>query len=201
MKLLRVLQVRQFQRLGETSALRFEGKLMAATNRNLPREIAAGRMREDFFYRICSDQVQTPSLREILDESYDELGYLVRYIAGKVAGESEIDPLSDEVLRGVERDLGRDCPWPGNFRELEQCVKNFLIHGSYRPSPVTGMPQKKGIDTLFEQGTVSAQEMLRCYTFHVHAASPSIGEAARRLGLDRRTVKKYLDSAGPPSIR
>lgn len=189
-KLLRVLQVRQFQRLGDTTILHFRGKLMAATNRDLAIEIEAGRMREDFYYRICSDQVNTPSLRMILDEDYGELGYLVRYIAGKVAGEGEADSLGDEVLQGVERNLGRDYAWPGNFRELEQCVKNFLIHGNYRPSPVSDAA--KNHRAWFEKGEATAQEMLRTYTRQVHTSSRSIEETARRLDLDRRTVKKYL---------
>jgi transcriptional regulator with GAF, ATPase, and Fis domain len=55
-KLLRVLQSRAFQPLGGTDTRRFEGKIIAATNRDLPVEIRAGRFREDFYYRLCSDQ-------------------------------------------------------------------------------------------------------------------------------------------------
>ena len=65
-KLLRVLQTRTFQRLGETEPRRFQGKVIAATNRDLATEIDAGRFREDFYYRLCSDVIVTPSLAEQL---------------------------------------------------------------------------------------------------------------------------------------
>lgn len=68
-KLLRVIQERTFHRLGETRARRFEGKLIAATNRDLPAEIAAGRFREDLYYRLCADVIVTPSLEEQLREA------------------------------------------------------------------------------------------------------------------------------------
>lgn len=77
-KLLRVLQSRQFQRLGDTAPLIFGGKIIAATNRDLAAEIRTGRFREDFYYRLCSDQITTPSLREQMDASADELPSTLR---------------------------------------------------------------------------------------------------------------------------
>src|SRR5205807_1091162 len=68
-KLLRVLQSRSFERLGETKPRRFEGKILAATNRDLAAEIRAGRFREDFYYRLCSDIVVTPTLADQLRAS------------------------------------------------------------------------------------------------------------------------------------
>ena len=65
-KLLRVLQTRSFQRIGETRTRRFAGKIIAATNRDLAREMQAGSFREDFYYRLNSDWVRTPTLREQL---------------------------------------------------------------------------------------------------------------------------------------
>jgi Sigma-54 interaction domain len=65
-KMLRVLQSRTFQRLGETRDRRFSGKLIAATNRELAHEMQAGRFRKDFYYRLCSDLIVTPSLEEQL---------------------------------------------------------------------------------------------------------------------------------------
>src|SRR5262249_2233744 len=65
-KLLRVLQTRTFQRLGDTRDRRFHGKIIAATNRELATEMAAGRFRKDLYYRLCSDIVVTPALQEHL---------------------------------------------------------------------------------------------------------------------------------------
>ncbi|RYG67550.1 sigma-54 factor interaction domain-containing protein, partial [bacterium] len=66
-KLLRVLQSRTFERLGDTRTLSFRGKVIAATNRTLAKEIAAGRFRQDLFYRLCADVIETPPLRELLN--------------------------------------------------------------------------------------------------------------------------------------
>jgi transcriptional regulator with GAF, ATPase, and Fis domain len=77
-KLLRVLQSRTFHRLGDTDPRSFGGKVVAATNRDLPREMAAGRFREDLYYRLCSDVIKTPSLQEQVECDVDELGHLVR---------------------------------------------------------------------------------------------------------------------------
>ncbi len=68
-KLLRVLQTQQFSRVGETKSRSFEGKFIAATNRELELEIQGGRFREDLYYRLCADQIQTPTLREQLPAS------------------------------------------------------------------------------------------------------------------------------------
>src|SRR5207245_2420943 len=132
-KLLRVLQTRTFQRLGDTAARRFEGKVIAATNRYLGAAIEAGRFREDFYYRLCSDLIVTPSLAAQLRDSPDELSRLVRAIARRVAGDAEAEGLADEAEQWIREHLGPDYPWPGNVRELEQCVRNVLIRGSYEP--------------------------------------------------------------------
>ncbi|MBV9494990.1 MAG: sigma-54-dependent Fis family transcriptional regulator, partial [Acidobacteria bacterium] len=120
-KLLRVLQNRTFQRLGDTATRRFKGKIVAATNRDLVAEIARGRFREDFYYRLCSDTIVTPSLDEQLRGEPDELRHLVRFISARVAGEEEAATLTDQVCDAIAP--MRDYRWPGNFRELEQCVR------------------------------------------------------------------------------
>ena len=88
-KLLRVLQTREFQRVGEMAPRRFAGKVIAATNRDLKQEIAAGRFRADLYYRLCADVIATPTLREQLAESPQDLPHLVRIVAGRVAGAAD----------------------------------------------------------------------------------------------------------------
>jgi hypothetical protein len=88
-KLLRVLQTRTFQRLGETREREFRGKIIAATNRNPTAEIAARRWRQDFYYRLCADTVSTPSLREQIDDSPAELHRLIRHLADHIVGATE----------------------------------------------------------------------------------------------------------------
>ena len=85
-KLLRVIETRTFHPVGDTGSRRFEGKLIAATNRDLAADIRAGRFREDLYYRLCSDQIATPSLAEQLADSPHLLEELVIYMARRVVG-------------------------------------------------------------------------------------------------------------------
>jgi DNA-binding NtrC family response regulator len=193
-KLLRVLQTRTFQRLGDTRDRRFEGKIIAATNRDLAREIEARRFREDLYYRLCSDLIITPPLEEQLRAAPGERAALVRFVAGRVAGESEAEALAEESERWIDANLGEGYGWPGNFRELEQCVRNVMIRGEYRP-PLAGNPsarQRVADDVL--AGALSAEEVLRRYCTLVYAQTGSYQETGRRLGLDRRTVREKIDT-------
>lgn len=188
-KLLRVLQTRTFQRLGDTETMRFSGKILAATNRDLAAAMRDGVFREDFYYRLNADMIVTPSLRDQLGEDVAELRHLVRFIAARMAGESEADALTGEVVDWVGEMLGLDYAWPGNFRELEQCVRNVLIRKAYRPNRHEASGVREELRQAMESGGLSADELLNAYCRLVHELTGSYSEAARRLGLDRRTVK------------
>ena len=136
-KLLRVIQTRRFQRLGETEGRPFRGKVIAATNRDLAAAMAAGRFREDLYYRLCSDLIRTPTLAEQLEQAPEDLANLVRHIARRLVGR-EAEALAEEALVWIRRELGPSYPWPGNIRELEQCVRNVLVRGEYRPARAAG---------------------------------------------------------------
>lgn len=192
-KLLRVLQARTFQPLGGTETRRFEGKIIAATNRDLPAEIRAGRFREDFYYRLCSDQITTPSLRAQLDGAPGDLETMVAHIAKRLLGGSEAEEFADGAVRWIGANLGDTYAWPGNFRELEQCVRNLILRGEYRPAgPLVG----RGDDwnAVIEGGSLTAEQLMQRYTRIVFAQAGTIKETARRLDLDRRTVKARLDA-------
>src|SRR4030095_10393718 len=131
-KLLRVLQTRTFQALGDTTDRHFAGKLIAATNRDLSQAMQDGHFREDFYYRLCSDLIVTPSLQEQLRESPEVLRELLLFIARRVAG-VEAEALAEEVETWIVQHLSRDYEWAGNIRELEQCVRNVLVRKEYRP--------------------------------------------------------------------
>ncbi len=96
----------------------------------------------------------------------------------------------------IDAHLGRDYPWPGNVRELSQCVSNFLIHRDYRPmrSGAT-LGRKEQLADDVQNGRLGADELLTRYCTLVYAETGSYVEAARRLGLDRRTVKSRIDPA------
>ena len=194
-KLLRVLQTRTFQRIGDSADRRFEGKLIASTNRVPEDEMRAGRMRPDFYYRICSDLIQTPSLREQLAASPGDLASLVQLVVSGLVAQEDVESTTAEVLGWIDANLGPGYPWPGNFRELEQCVRNVLIRGSYSAaSPAPGAPPPADeLSREIAEMELDAEGLLRRYATLVYHRTDSYVAAARRLGLDRRTVKAKID--------
>ena len=190
---LRVLQTLEFSRIGETARRAFEGKLIAATNRDLAAEMQAGRFREDPYYRLCSDLVVAPLLYEQRRDAPEELRNLVVFVSERVVGLDSAGELADEVLACVARDLGPDYAWPGNVRELEQCVRNVLVRKEYRPPAAPARGPADDLAAQLGEGRLTAEEVLRRYCTIVYARTGSYQETARRLELDRRTVKRHVD--------
>ena len=200
-KLLRVLQTRQFQRLGGTETLPFQGKVIAATNRNLEQEIRDGHFREDFFFRICADHLQTCSLREILDTQPEELPLLIGFIAQKFLGSGNIsEQLTEEAVQWIRKEIPPTYSWPGNFRELEQCVRNIMVHGEYEIKQLLVSDQANSANGVqlppftheFLAGTLSYENLLHHYFKIVVGKEGGFAQAARAIGVDQRTVKKYF---------
>jgi DNA-binding NtrC family response regulator len=196
-KLLRVLQTGTFQRLGDTTDRRFAGKVVAATNRDLPAAIASGRFREDFYYRLCADVIETPALADRLREDPGELPVLLRALAARVAGEAEAPALADRTEAWIAQHLPPDYPWPGNVRELEQCVRGVLIRGTYRPRAALRPDGAAAMLTdAVAGGTLTAAQLLQRYCALVYAQTgENTSETARRLQLDRRTVRRHVLAA------
>jgi DNA-binding NtrC family response regulator len=192
-KLLRVLETRTFQRLGETQGRPFQGKVVAATNRDLAREMQAGRFRPDLYYRLCSDLLVTPTLHERIAAAPEELSNLVLYLAQRTVGEELANEVAREVESWIGEHLGPGYRWPGNVRELAQCVNNVLIRREYRPASAGTEGVRDRLAGEILAGDLSAEEVLRRYCTLVYAKTGSYEEAGRRLGLDRRTVKSRVD--------
>ena len=188
-KLLRVIETRRFSAVGDTAAREFQGKLIAATNRELPAEIRAGRFREDLYYRLCADLIQTPSLADQIRDTPRVMHELVHYMTVRTVGD-EAERCTPEVEQWIEKHLPADYAWPGNYRELEQCVRNVIIRRSYQPleRAATGGDDDEFF-ARFRSGNLSADELLSGYAARVYRLTGSYEEAARSMGVDRRTVK------------
>lgn len=193
-KLLRVVQSRVYCRLGETSERQFMGKIIVATNRDLAEEIDAGRFRQDFYYRLCSDHIQTPPLRAHLADRPGAITELIRLIAERVAG-ADCKELAQEVEAWIAERLGDDYPWPGNIRELEQCVRNILVRREYWPQAAKTASDGGAPVWLagVERGELTADDLVSRYCTAVYARLGSYEQTAQTLGLDRRTVRKKVD--------
>ncbi|MDQ3855930.1 MAG: sigma 54-interacting transcriptional regulator, partial [Chloroflexota bacterium] len=119
-KLLRVLQEREFERVGGTSTVKVETRVIAATNKDLPEEVSKGHFREDLFYRLSVIHIHLPPLRE----RKDDIPILVDYFLQKhkYYGSAAPAGISEEALR-----LLMEHDWPGNVRELENTIERAVI--------------------------------------------------------------------------
>jgi transcriptional regulator with AAA-type ATPase domain len=190
-KFLRVLQTRAFARIGETKPRMFLGKLVAATHRDLDQGLQAGWFREDLYYRLCADRVQTPTLRARIEADPHELLLMVSVLSDRVAGAEFGPALAKEVLAWVEKELGPNYAWPGNVRELEQCVRNILVRKRYRPAQRS--PETTTLNQSLLDSKLDSEALLDRYAALVYRETQSYVETGKRLGLDRRTIKDRVD--------
>lgn len=191
-KLLHVLQERTFTPVGSHKPGRFFGRVIAATNRSLAELREGGRFRDDFFYRLCSDVIFMPSLRQRIAESATELQQLVGLIVSKTTGAPD-EGLADRVLAALRQDLPGDYAWPGNVRELEQAVRRVLLTGHYAgDARITDDSPEPNVLRLIREGTATASQLLAGYCAALYRRHGTYGEVARRVGLDRRTVRRYV---------
>ncbi len=190
-KLLKVLQDRTFCPVGSHAPRRFRGRVIAASNKALDRRGPSAPLREDFYYRLCSDIITVPSLRQRLAEDASELRQLLDAIMSKlIPGDSAA---VDRVHATLTSDIGRDYPWPGNVRELEQAVRRVLLTNHYHAQAANDRRNlverlKSGV----EAGTYAADALLDDYCKLLFKRSGTYESVARVVGLDRRTVKKHV---------
>ena len=189
-KLLKVLQERTFCPVGSHQQQAFRGRIIAATNRPLNELRSEGAFRDDFYYRLCSDVIEVPPLRQQLAEDPASLGLLVEKLLRRISGVSA-PGLVTMVRQTLQRGLPAGYGWPGNVRELEQAVRRILLHGHYA-GDCSAVPDSQNLQNLADRGEVSAQQLLSCYCRQLYQRYGTYEEVARRIQLDRRTVKKYI---------
>jgi DNA-binding NtrC family response regulator len=125
-KLLRVLQEREFERVGESRTIHVDTRVIAATNQLLEEEISAGRFRLDLYYRLNVVAIRLPPLRE----RREDIPKLARFFLERYSEENrrETPELTDEVARALQ-----DYDWPGNVRELENCIERAVVLTAGQP--------------------------------------------------------------------
>lgn len=199
-KLLRVLQSRGFSRVGDTHQRQFRGKIVAATNRDLAQEMAAGRFREDLYYLLCADMIHTPTLKEQIADRPDDLRLLAQFMAERVLPglQEESQALAAETVDWIFNHLESNYAWPGNICELEQCVRNVMIRKSYMPAQPDFKEAEYTPANRFARDIASGQFTLEQMTEHyvsmIYAAEVRhYGRAAERLDMDWRTLRLKLN--------
>ncbi|MCA1792454.1 MAG: sigma 54-interacting transcriptional regulator [Desulfobacteraceae bacterium] len=191
-KLLRVLQERTFTPVGAHGTSRFNGRVIAATNR--PRkDIMGGKIfREDFYYRLCSDIIDVPPLRTRIQQDPSELDSLLDFTIHRMTGLSS-QKIIAKVKRIIDRRLGNHYSWPGNVRELEQCVRSVLLRRDYLGKQEQSDPS---LSHFLCQGIqsqdLSVADLLSGYCTLLYNSLGTYEKVAQKTGLDRRTVKKHI---------
>jgi two-component system response regulator HydG len=187
-KLLRVLQEKEFERLGGNQQIQVDFRLVASTNRDLPVEVRDGNFREDLFYRINVFCIQVPSLRE---RSSDIPLLAVEFLREFCARENKLLALSPEVIRIFEH-----YPWPGNIRQLRNVLERAVVLARgkevlSRDLPddllpqTNSLPQQPSFSSLKEMEIQMVREALeRC------GGNKSM--TARMLGLSRKALYKRI---------
>ncbi len=160
-KLLRVLQEREFERVGGNKTIRVDVRLIASTNRDLQEEVRQGRFREDLFYRLNVVPINLPPLRLRGDDLLDLVQYYVTHFGRKHGKDIQgVSPRGMERLRGYR--------WPGNVRELQNTLERAVI--------------MTGLDGLVEIPELGLDEKSSKFaTLSVSDQLPTVDEMERRL--------------------
>ena len=193
-KLLRVLQEREFERLGSTRTLRTDARLIAATNRELRKMVEQQKFREDLFYRLNVFPIYVPALRE----RSEDIPLLVNHFAQRFARRMNrtIETIPAETMAALTR-----YPWPGNIRELQNLIERAVIvsHGPVLQIPLqdldncTAPRRDNGKDQTLEAAERAHILAILKETRWVLAGPRG---AAARLGMNRSTLQFRLKKLG-----
>ncbi len=195
-KLLRVIQERQFQPLGTTRIVKVNVRIIAATNRDLEQDVAAGRFRSDLYYRLNVFPIYMPSLRE----RGSDIIMLADYFAEKYAKQFKkaIKRISTPAI-----DLLLAYHWPGNVRELENCIERSVLLANGDTIDSIHLPpslqMKASVPEKKHQGQLSS--LINTYerSLIVDALKDARGnqsQAARVLGTTKRIIQYKVDKYG-----
>jgi DNA-binding NtrC family response regulator len=190
-KLLRVVEQREMLPVGGTRTRTIEVRLVAATNRDLADEVAAGRFREDLFYRVRVLEIRLPALREHREDIPSLVEHLVRRLAFRLGRKPvPVDHAAMQILMSAT--------WRGNVRELDNVLERAMLLGEADAIGVADLPAElAGTAAGIVEPTDDLKSAVRSYERrHIEQVLSETGgnreEAARRLGIDASTLYRRL---------
>ena len=199
LKLLRVLQEKEFERVGGESTIKVDVRVLSATNKDLQREVEQGRFREDLYYRLHIVPLKIPPLRD----RREDIPLLTRHFVETLA------PRTNPSVKGIEDDaLGRLMAyhWPGNVRELENAIEQSLVFAEGERLTVAALPEflrgERSDETLsLPKGQMSLPEILEDLERQLilkafRDADGVKTETARKLGIKTSALYYKLDKYG-----
>ncbi len=193
-KLLRVLQEREFERLGSSRTLRSDARLIAATNRDLHTMVDSQTFRSDLYYRLNVFPIHVPPLRE----RTEDIPFLIRHFAQHFARlmKKQLDTISSETMNALVR-----YPWPGNIRELQNVIERAVILSSGKELKVPIADLKPRLsENGGSNGMMTLEEIERRHILYVLEQSNWVfsgpNGAAARLGMKRPTLQFRMRKLG-----
>ena len=191
-KLLRLLQEREYERLGESKIRKADVRVIAATNRVLADEVKAGRFREDLFYRLNVINLTLPGLKDRpsdlmrLAENYRE--FFARRLGKKISGYSP-----------AVREAFVQYAWPGNLRELRNVVERAVILATSEQVELADLPEQFAVQReahVAVGARVTLEELEAEHIRRVVATARNLDDAARTLGIDPATLYRKRQKLG-----
>ena len=190
-KMLRVLEERTLERLGGRTAIPVDIRVIAATNRDLKKEVAAGRFREDLFYRLNGVELRIPPLRE----RKDDIELIARHFLekwGRSCGRPPLRFTKDVIARM------RNYPWPGNVRELENEVERAVALAYSDTITLSDLsePLQCGLESSAASGSLLKKSEKALIEQALRDSKGNKTQAAERLGMSREGLRKKLKRLG-----
>ena len=187
-KLLRVIQERAIEKVGDIKALPVDIRIVSATNKDLDKEVAEGRFREDLFYRLNEIALSLPPLRDRGDDVVEIAQHLLKRYAADYG--SKAKGFTHEALRGL-----RNYFWPGNVREMENRIKKAVVMGD---RPVVGPDdlgfQPDEVQPRFDTLAVARETFqLEYIKAALMAHNWNKAQTAKTLDVDPRTIFRYVE--------
>lgn len=191
-KLLRVLESRQIRRLGEGRPRKVDVRVIAATNRNLEREVNLGRFREDLYFRLAVVTVHVPPLRDRLDD----IPRLIDAMLENMHAAHLRPTFGDDALSGVAA-----YDWPGNVRELRNWVERSILLGRIEPAPTSQRPSATPTATIATPFKIAKEQLIadfeqRYLTDLMRWSGGKVGIAAQKAGIDRMYIYRLMARHG-----
>ncbi|MFZ5468797.1 MAG: sigma-54-dependent Fis family transcriptional regulator [Myxococcota bacterium] len=196
-KLLRVLQDREFERVGGTQTVKVDVRIVAATNRDLAKRVAEGQFREDLYYRVKVVELLLPPLRE---RGPEDIERLARHFVAAAAQRHRIEPAPRLSPAAIDR--LRAYHWPGNVRELENCIESAVVLcegevlAEHLPLPELRrrptLPTSVGDERIFSLAEVERAHILGV----LDKVAGNRTAAAKALGIGRNTLARKLKEFG-----
>lgn len=189
-KLLRVLQEGEFERVGGTKTLRVDVRLICATNKDLAEWVSAGKFREDLYYRINVIQIRVPPLKERPEDVRPLFEYFLSYFCR--INHKTIPKIDEGVYKQLE-----EYHWPGNVRELKNIVERMVVLAQDKKISVSDLPDD--LRSLSKQGSwhpesANLQQMEKeLIRLKLNECRGNKSKAAQKLGISRRTLYRKIE--------